>query len=235
MAKNQVAIPDPDDDEPIDSVAIPVSEDISSRDSQMYLWQTALSGDVDSTFVFESADLEQKRSLIGVPFIVTRAVFRAGTNLNVSGYVSVEGIVAPYQVVERAVARGKVPGVSSMDDPKLPTPGSKIVFNDGSTGVRADLMRAFQSAGIIDIGPESHSDNEDRDFVGKKIWRKPPEEWASCTQTVPAEHAEGGEWDQPDIRFMPDGTTPLTMFAMTGLRVSEYTYEGQAAETYYLG
>jgi hypothetical protein len=78
--------------------------------------------------VVQGSDLQIKSELFGVPFIIRRVVFRGATPTR--DYVSVE-----------AVAKDK----------------GNIVFNDGSTGIKRQIIEYLASRGHLSI-PESDLD-----------------------------------------------------------------------------
>lgn len=93
--------------------------------------------------VVQGADLlrgDAADKLMGVPFIITRAVFREGVQRpGVSyrdDYVSCEAIVAPAEVLKDRARRGRLDlDTISVD------PGEQIVFNDGSTGIYRQMVQ----------------------------------------------------------------------------------------------
>ena len=97
----------------------------------------------------EGADLEKGANLIGVPFCITKAVFREGDFLNqgVTGwYVSLEALIAPAREVTRAYQRGRIP----KDTVLSVEPGESIIFNEGGTGVYRQVIAYLEAKGLWD-------------------------------------------------------------------------------------
>lgn len=104
------------------------------------------SGGVDAT---DSLDLiDDKESLIGVPFIVTKAVFRPSDKVSGDDYVSLEC-------------------TSSETDP-ITGRNRRLVINDSGTGIRRQMVRYLTHKGIIDPGKGEEAGSETR--YDNKCW-----------------------------------------------------------------
>jgi hypothetical protein len=88
--------------------------------------------------------------LIGVPFAITRVVFRAGTAVNTKDgvvdqdYVSCECIMADMNFMQQRK-------VNISELPAQLWPGNKIVFNDGSTGIKRQIVEYLMTKGWIKL------------------------------------------------------------------------------------
>lgn len=195
---------------------------------QLALWKEA---EQASTFVFDSPQLERdKYTLIGVPHVITAVSYREPTDTKPRGYVSIEAFVAPAAALEYAIARGWVPNVDSLEGLKL-EPSSKIIYNDGSTGIRRQLTQMFHNAGMLDVGGDPQE-------KGARFDRSYPT-WASYSQRVTKlveETNKKGETTETEVsypQFDQDMSgNPLSVLVKHGLRVSEY---GEDSVTFYLG
>lgn len=177
-----------------------------------------------SLWTFDSEDLVDKSMLVGVPFIITEVAFRytelpdpANPKLIVSkDYVSVTGRVASQAWLDKARARVTKLGFAFPDiDPEV-----LVVFNDGSTGVRRQLVAILNQAKLIDIG-------EGDAAKGNAVFDRPFFDWKDAVTT------EDGEMVAPNITTDHQGR-PLIIKVLKGLRISEYAYGTQTAVTYYL-
>lgn len=118
----------------------------------------------DTVAGFDLAKEEILDALEGVPFRITRLVFRRGIN----HMVSVEAVIAPEEVLKRRRI-----GIASLPFEPL----SQIVFNDGSTGIYRQLIEYLVARDYIEIdddkpvnGPmgESRYDVRADDFTNIK-------------------------------------------------------------------
>lgn len=180
---------------------------------------------LEGATVIQTATLEQdKMSLVGVPMVITRVTYRPKAAKTERGFVSVEAVIADEDHIRQAVRRGWIPGVERFDEFPF-TPEELVVFNDGSTGIRRQLTMMLHSAGVLDIGAFDAGDNSafDRDW---SEW----ESFATSTRQNLGEDAQGNTV-QIDVPDFPD----LRIFAVHGLRVSNYTAAGVGdATTFYL-
>jgi hypothetical protein len=189
-----------------ESVAFPVYRGTES-------WTDLASGAV----VAPGADLIPGNLLIGVPFIITRAVFRPAGHITKGDttfvpdkttphYVSLEVVTGDDTTFAKARQRGRITDQCPID------PGEELVFNEGGTGVYRQIVAAFEAFGWIGL-PEGPQEGP----YGESRMDTPPGEWDFTKSGVSA---------GVDVRFAADGgqvvTAPLLILARRGLRQSEY-------------
>jgi hypothetical protein len=163
--------------------------------------------------------VDDKAQLLGVPHIVVGVTFQiplkdATSKFGERDYVTLRAVVADERTLAYAASRGWIPGKV------VPfRPNELICYNDGSTGVRRDIVKILDAAGLIEVG---HHDEKDR-------YDMPWSMWDSFSQS-----AEQGDNIVPEFVHNPNGNL-FTLRVDRGLRVStyqnEYTKEGM---TYYL-
>lgn len=92
---------------------------------------------------------EMFEKLCGTPFLITRVTFRP-SDMQPKGlsyrpdYVSVEAVIPTADVL---LARLKFAGIRVEDLPFQP--GQMIIFNDGSTGVRRQIVEYLSEKGVL--------------------------------------------------------------------------------------
>lgn len=146
----------------------------------------------------EGRDLADKAGLEGMPFIMTSFTFRPGTNK--PGAKKGEIIFGDYVSVEAVTYTNQ-----------------RIVFNDGSTGIRRQVVNWLIAQGIIPA-----LDDPDTAF----------QYWDS--ENVLG--TWGGAADKPTLKIEATRTgEPIRFLARHGLRSSEYTNEYGDSVTWYLG
>jgi hypothetical protein len=173
--------------------------------------------------------LLDKRELLGVPHIITRVTYwRPNKNKDGSlqlGMVSVEAILGDIDTLLMAINRRWVPNVDDMTQLKL-QPNERIVYNDGSTGIRRQLTQLFHKIKLINVGSMT-AEEEKSGAAFDRAWP----DWESFSQFRRQSEEVG---DVPSIGLDHRGR-PLVIRADRGLSVSEYsnsyTDEG---ETFYL-
>lgn len=200
--------------------------------------------ELETGYTAPGYNLIPKNFLLGVPLLVTGVRYQAiiiptkGPNKGVKprGYVTCEAAIYPHEKVDRQVSMGRVThylgdntfeNPSTMNDLKV-APNERIVFNDGSTGIRRQITQLLHNAGFIQVVATPHLDEKD------PILDTPWDEWVSmgAQRTM-----IGADLEAPYICRTNDGANPLTIRAPRGLRVSPYDNPDGAgtAETYYLG
>lgn len=102
-----------------------------------------------SDLVSGEENYELFRNLIGVPFAITRVVFRPGDvkrdgKIVMADWVSIEAVMAD----EAFMAKRKV---SWEELPMQFWPSNSIVFNDGSTGIRRQVVEYLFQKGWIEL------------------------------------------------------------------------------------
>lgn len=169
----------------------------------------------------DGADLEKGANLIGVPFCITRAVFRKGDFLNqgITGwYVSLEAVIAPAVEIARAYRRGRIAEGTALSVEQ----GENVVFNEGGTGVYRQVVAYLEAKQLITLpeGPEQGKYGESR-------YDTLPPEWQVTDAAKLALDPESGN---PSISF------DIRLLCPRGLRSSEYENEyTKQGVTRYLG
>jgi len=161
--------------------------------------------------------VDNKDHLLGVPFIIVGVTFQMpvadkGRPAGARDYVSCRAIIGGNAELAEAEERGWIPGKLAFK------PEERILFNDGSTGIRRDIVKILHTAQLIDVG---HEDDPGR-------FDLPWTEWASFSQA-----AQQGENVVPEFITNHRGNL-FTLKARRGLRKSEYSNEYGDAVTYYL-
>lgn len=171
----------------------------------------------DTTAIIDTASLEKdKMTLVGVPMVITRVTYRPKAALVERGFVSVEAVVGDEEHVTNAIRRGWIPTVETVDQFPFAYE-EKIVFNDGSTGIRRQLTAILHAQGYINVG----------EFVDNSTFDIDWSEWESFNSVTTQKVGD----EMIEIPDFPD----LRIFARRGLRVSEYTADGIGdATTFYL-
>ena len=129
-----------------------------------------------ATAIVSEAQLEKdKWRLVGVPHAITRVTYRPGvkTKEGLRDYVSIEAVVADDETLYREIVRGRVPNVDTVEALTV-KPNEKVIYNDGSTGVRRQLTAMFHNLGIITV-PNVTTD--------MAAFDTPYFEWEAFTQT----------------------------------------------------
>lgn len=168
-------------------------------EAELSLWERLNSE--SATFDVQGADLERdKMALLGIPFIILSAHFQTPTELRPRGYVTLEAVVAPKDVIEQQVKYGRVAmglaadAFGSFDawhDAYGIEPGSMILINDGSTGIRREIVEMLHISGKISVG---HSPQERKD-EGRFVFDRPWTEWAESGTLVQVGSGEGARME----------------------------------------
>jgi hypothetical protein len=154
------------------------------------LEQAGADGTLDAV---KGSDLTDKDQLVGVPLIITAVTFRRGI-------VGADGTVRDYVSIEAKTQDGD------------------IVFNDGSTGIRRQIVAYLVKKGAIDLGDVASNSDYDKSMY----------QWQT-----PEIRLELEDVKHVTFRALPDGT-PIALMAKRGLRVSSYDWNGKDTETWYL-
>jgi hypothetical protein len=187
-------------------------------------WQSLLSRSAE-ILGYDLAKDESADDLVGVPFIITRVVFRPGVMRNkvLAAYVSCEIRVSPHldlRLINTRRESSRLPKITSLDD--LPFgPDAHVVFNDGSTGVYRDIVRTLVLQGYIEL----EAPLVESGAYGESSFDSPPGEWATIGV---------GTQEQLDSGFT-EYTTPIAIYCPRGLRLSLYENDyTQTGKTRYL-
>lgn len=161
--------------------------------------------------------VDDKDKLMGVPFIIVGVTFQmpVADKARPAGerdYVSCRAIIGDQAALDEAEERGWIPGKLAFK------PEERILFNDGSTGIRRDIVKILHSAGLIDVGHDGDPARFDNPWT----------QWDECKQ-----HAQQGENLVPEFVSNHRGNL-FTIKARRGVRKSEYSNEYGDAVTYYL-
>lgn len=186
-------------------------------------------------YVIPGLSLHDKSALVGVPFIITRVTFRpvpeATKQIKHPGdFASIEATVANALTLKTQIQYKRISdpttGRTIEAVEELPfEPGERIVFNDGSTGVRRQLVQIFDGAGLITVGALKEYGEITNAY--DMPWTK----WDDVGEQINKLTEEGIA--TPTIDRNPAGNQ-LLIVARRGLRVSTYAYGNDMATTYYL-
>lgn len=156
---------------------------------------------------------EALEALVGVPFMITGAIFRDGLQLKGvpyrSDFVSLELRIAPASMIQKRVSAGRL---NAMIMAKV-LPGELLVINDGSTGIYRQIVQYLAAKELITL-PAGKEEGE----KGETIYDLPRSEWVSGGE-------EGGKGFEIMLR------------CSRGLRYSEYSnnYTGDdTVKTWYI-
>lgn len=205
-----------DDKTPETGLAVnPTMAELPAYDPNVDTWETLTSG--DTIIGSDLAKDELLDALVGVPFVITRLVFRKGilrSNGVQGAYVSCEAVIAPKDVlVKRRVDLNTLPF----------DPGASVVFNDGSTGMYRQILGYLVARGMVEVPdtlPEAGSYGETRYDI-------PPNGWSAVN---------AGE-----VQFEPDGwanySVNIRLACPRGIRLSEYEndFNPNGSKTRYFG
>lgn len=176
--------------------------------------------------------IDDKMQLIGIPHRITAVTYWLPPG-NQIGMVSLEATVGSKEELEKALERSWIPGKSSLGE--LPVdPEERIVYNDGSTGIRRQITAMLSSLkdsegkfAFMDVGEIKQDSDYDKPWTewgqgGFRQWRSQGAD------------KNGDPILVPSFTSWPDGK-PLVIGCRHGLRVSEYDNEyAQGARTFYL-
>lgn len=164
--------------------------------------------------------VSDKDMLMGVPFFIVGATFQmpVADKARPGGfrdYVSSRAIIGTQEMLDEANERGWIPGKLAFKAEE------RILFNDGSTGIRRDIVKILDSAGLIKVGNEDLS-------VGVNRFDLPWTMWDSFSQS-----ALQGENVVPEFTTNHRGNL-FTIKCARGVRRSDYSNEYGDSSTYYL-
>lgn len=200
---------------------------------------------IETAYEARGFNLAQKGFLIGFPFAVIGVKFAVippapdkGPNKGIKqrGYVTLECVAYPSDDVKRALSAKRIVHYDrDARTSEIPTaledlrvlPEERFVINDGSTGLRRQMVFLLHRYGYISV-----ADTADRLDERDPRFDLPWDEWHS----IGAQTSLIGEVEVPYITRDNATGKPFVLKAPRGLRVSEYTVEGSGdAETFYLG
>lgn len=152
--------------------------------------------------------VSDKMTLIGVPFVVVGVRYQKPVEVKngpARDYVTLESIIGTSAMIAEAEERGLIPGGKCAWKPE-----ERVVINDGSTGIRRQVTKMLQSAGLLNVGEVTDDSSYDRSWI----------DWESFSQ----DNGKDGEQMAPYFTRNPNGNQ-LIIKAFRGLRVSQYTNE----------
>lgn len=200
---------------PADSRALNLSDELSFAELL----------EVDQHYKLKGLTKAAKGELMGVPLIVTGITWWVSDIPN-KDFVALEAVVGNYQILAETVRLGRVSvlrdGKSSVitDVEELVVhPEERIVFNDGSTGVRRQVTQLCHAEGLINVGTVASDSDYDKSFM----------EWDSFNEF----REQGSHGNVPTVTKNRNGQ-PFILRALRGLYLSEYTNEYGKGMTYYL-
>jgi hypothetical protein len=170
--------------------------------------------------------------VIGVPFIITglrwqKPVADKSRSRGFRDYVSLECVAADKATIAALVARGRISkegGVVVTDLAQMfLAPEERFIINDGSTGIRRQLVKMLSHprVGLIDVG---NSDDAEPADIACNSWASMGEQtWVAADGTI-----------LPYITRQTNGA-PLIIHVRRGLHASAYTNEYGDNVTFYLG
>lgn len=166
--------------------------------------------------------VEDKMLLLGVPHVIIGVTYQMPTPARPRGYVSLRGIVGNESKLEEAKRRRWIPNGGDIPF----NPEERIVYNDGSTGIRRQVTEMLDKWGMIKVGHEEGFEATDH-FPTR--FDLPWEEWERFDQVEVQ-----GENMVPGFTRNHNGNL-FALHVMRGLRVSEYSNDkADDAKTFYL-
>jgi hypothetical protein len=188
-------------------------------------WQS-LTGRADELLGYDLARDETADDLVGVPFVVTRVVFRPGVLRDKlrSAYVSCEVRTSPNLNLRLINARresSKLPRLTDLESLAF-GPDSHVAFNDGSTGVYRQIVKLLTAKQYITLPTPV----VEAGGYGESSFDQPPSEWTGILS--------GAEYTDDDnfVHY----TANLALYCPRGLRLSLYQNDyTQTGKTRFLG
>jgi hypothetical protein len=188
-------------------------------------WNTLIDS-ADEILGYDLARDETADDLVGVPFLMTRLIFRPGVLRDKlrAAYVSCEVRIAPHLDIRTVNSRregSRLPKLESLESLAF-GPDSHVVFNDGSTGVYRQMVKYLAAKGFITLkDPVIEAGS-----YGESSFDSPPSGWADV-------HTGESQFD-------PDGfmgfDSAIRLFCPRGLRLSLYENDyTQTGKTRYIG
>jgi hypothetical protein len=187
-------------------------------------WESLVS-DADEILGYDLARDETADDLVGVPFLITRVIYRPGVLRDKirAAYVSCECRVAPgldLRLINGRREGSRLARITDLDNLAF-GPDSHVVFNDGSTGVYRQITKYLAAKGYITLkDPVIEAGS-----YGESSFDQPPGGWENV-------HAGESKFDQDG--FM-DYDSPIRLYCPRGLRLSLYENDyTQTGKTRYI-
>ncbi len=201
--------------------------DLPEYNPALETWQD-LTGSADEIVGKELAKDELFDALKGVPFLITKVIFRRGTKRQLPkglaekfgtdektfAFVSCEAVIAPEDVLKRR----------RVNIENLPFDANgQIIFNDGSTGVYRQIVVYLTAIGAIEL-PEPIVQGGKH---GECSYDLPPSDWEAVNRGIVSYDEDG--WANYEIN--------VRLSCPRGIRLSEYEtdYSPDGGKTRYLG
>ena len=191
-------------------------------------WQTLI-GQSDEILGYDLARDETADDLVGVPFAITRVVFRPGVlrDKERQAYVSCEVVVAPDLSLALLNSRresSRLPRLTDLDALAF-GPGTHVVFNDGSTGVYRQVVKYLAAKGFITLKDPVI----EAGAYGESSFDRPPNGWASTSAGTVIPYPE-------ETPVFSGYVADIRLYCPRGLRLSLYENDyTQTGKTRYLG
>lgn len=195
---------------------------------------------------FPGANMVPKLHLLGLPFIIVGLKFQKAMRTEIGGrfrdYVTVDAFVADEATVQDALDKGRVMKSVGRDAEvftkieDLPVaPEERIMFNDGSTGVRRQIVELLHRVGLVKVAEEE--DIRESNANGRRVFDTAWNQWIDpAASGVPSYWTAADETEVPGYRSFADGR-PLIVAAPRGLTGSVYPSEAAPsgyATTFYV-
>lgn len=176
--------------------------------------------------------LVNKVELIGVPFIITRAIFYLPKPKQI-GMMTCHARIADEQRLTRLIKAGRIftaPDpegdlhcVTTLDEMTI-DPEEEVVFNDGSTGVRRTVVETLATQfGLLEVKAAEGDMKSAYDYP-----------WTAWKTWDANNAGKQGDYDIPDFTRDKNGR-PFILYCPRGMRRSVYDNESaDNAVTFYL-
>lgn len=195
-------------------------------------WETLI-GESDEILGYDLARDEIADDLVGVPFLITRVVFRPGVKRDkiLAAYVSCETLISPSLDLRLINARresSELPRLTSLESLAI-EPGSHIIFNDGSTGIYRQIIKYLYMKKYIELDEPVI----DAGGYGETTFDQPPSQWRNILQGETADYPAS-----KDGSIFTGYSANTRIYCPRGLRISTYTNEytqNATGKTRYIG
>lgn len=188
---------------------------------QLSLFEKAIAGAQVVETVFSQKSIvtaDNKEGLVGVPFVITKVTFQLpdeqlNADNDVKDFVSLEAQIAPEEYIDQNAQAGWIPNIANYQgwiDSYHMRADEFIVINDGSKGIRRQIVQALDNSGLIDIGDKAGLPSD---------FDKPWEQWESFEQSEKRER-DGVTTLVPSFTKGSHGDD-LVMPVLRGLRKSK--------------
>jgi hypothetical protein len=187
-------------------------------------WQSLIDS-ADEILGYDLARDETADALVGVPFMITKVVFRPGVmrDKERQAYVSSEVRIAPamdIQLINSRRESSRLPRITALEALAF-GPDTHVVFNDGSTGVYRQIVKYLMTKKFIELKSPLVESGE----YGESSFDQPPSRWTDTKAGDVSFDVEGFTNYAADIR----------LYCPRGLRLSHYENDyTQTGKTRYI-